>query len=125
MPKYSQPIVPRAARIEMTTRDGTLLDLRATRSLIRLPIKKTKATANGQVELEASRVEACRQHDDGAWPRAIRGGGDRRRAIPFDDVVRRVEGGVDPPVPGIFTVVRSRRQLELERLPVRVEDRVE
>src|SRR5712691_561954 len=40
--------------------------------------------------------------------------------LPLNDVVRWVEGGVDPSAPRIRATVASRRQLEVERLPIRV-----
>src|SRR5262249_30729677 len=45
----------------------------------------------------------------------------RGSGLPFFDVVRRVEGGVDPTSPSIFTVIRI-RQLEVERLPIGIQD---
>src|SRR5215831_1945254 len=70
------------------------------------------------------RIEARTQHDHRAWSHSIRAGGDRRRPIPFDDVVWGVEEGVDPTVPGKSAVLGDLWQLELEQLPVGVEDRV-
>src|SRR5262245_1361832 len=46
---------------------------------------------------------------------AIRVAGNRRRRLPRDDVVRRVEGRVDPAPPR--TPALQGRQLEAERLP--------
>jgi hypothetical protein len=44
--------------------------------------------------------------------------------LPVDDIVRRIEERVDPSVPWMRTAIGDRRELELERLPVGVEDHV-
>src|SRR5262245_14124948 len=50
--------------------------------------------------------------------------GNRWCAVPVDDVVWRVEERVDPAPPGMSTTIRGRRELELEWLPIRIEDDV-
>jgi len=51
--------------------------------------------------------------------------GNRRCCLPGYDVVRGVEGSVDPSTPRISNPVVYRWQLEIERLPIRVQDHVE
>ena len=36
--------------------------------------------------------------------------------LPWDDVVRRLEGCVDPAAPWVFACLRHPRQLEIERV---------
>ena len=64
------------------------------------------------------------QHHDGASLRPIDMAGKGGRLLPRDDVVRGFEGGVDPSAPRARTAVAHRRQLELQRLPVGVQDQV-
>src|SRR6516165_10379310 len=63
------------------------------------------------------------QHHDRTSLGPIRMGCNRWSALPGDDVVRRVEGRVDPSTPRAPSA--DARQLELERLPVRVQDDME
>src|SRR5262245_61991727 len=65
--------------------------------------------------------EVCEQDHDGARLGAISMAGNEGGALPVDDVVRRVEGGVDPAAPSISAAIGGRGQLELEPLPVRRE----
>ena len=44
--------------------------------------------------------------------------------LPRENILRRVEGCVDPAAPLVFTSARYLRQLEIERVPIRVEDQV-
>ena len=50
--------------------------------------------------------------------------GNRLCHLPLDDVVRGVEGCVNPAPPLIFAWAIHLRQLEIERLPIGVEDHV-
>src|SRR5216684_7581776 len=68
--------------------------------------------------------EACEQHHHGAWLRAIAMAGNRGSPLPVDDIVRRIEEGVDPSAPWMAAAIGYQRELELERLPVCVEDEV-
>ena len=45
--------------------------------------------------------------------------------MPWNDVEGRVEGRIDPSTPWIRAAVAHRRQLEIERLPIGVQDQVE
>ena len=77
-----------------------------------------------EAELEGGRrVDA--QHDHGPWLGAIAMTGDDGRGSPIHDVVRGIEERVDPPPPWRVDAVGDGRQLELERLPVRVQNGVE
>jgi hypothetical protein len=44
--------------------------------------------------------------------------------IPLEDIVRRVESGINPAAPRIFGCVIQPRELEIERLPLGVQDHV-
>src|SRR5262249_15814154 len=70
-------------------------------------------------------LEICEQHRHGARPRAIAVAGNGWRLLPIDDVLRRVEEGVDPATPRHSPTGGDRRKLEFEQLPVRVEDDVQ
>src|SRR5262245_6594829 len=51
-------------------------------------------------------------------------GFNRRRRIPGDDVVRRIERGVDPAPPNRPVVVVELWKLEIQRIPIGIEDEV-
>ena len=65
-----------------------------------------------------------KEHDHRARLGPIGIAGNRRRCLPRDDVVRGVEGCVDPAAPWVFACLIHPRQLEIERLPIGVQDQV-
>ena len=70
------------------------------------------------------RIEAREQHHHGARLRPVGWAGNRGSLLPVDDVVRRIEEGVDPSPPWISSPIGEQWKLELEWLPVRAEDHV-
>jgi hypothetical protein len=46
------------------------------------------------------------------------------RGVPLDDILGRIQGGVDPSTPRTLIAVVRRRKLELERFPIASEDAV-
>ena len=48
-----------------------------------------------------------------------------RSVRPFDDVLRRGQGGLDPAPPGMLRVAAGGRQLKIQRFPVGIEQQVE
>src|SRR5262249_16406290 len=51
--------------------------------------------------------------------------GNDGRCVPIHDVVRGIDKGIDPSTPWTVNAVTVRRQLEVEGLPIRVEDDVD
>ena len=64
------------------------------------------------------------KHNHGARLGAIDMPGNRLCLLPLDDVVRGVESGINPAAPWIFACAIQSRQLEIERLPIGVQDHV-
>ena len=48
----------------------------------------------------------------------------KRRRVPFDDFMRRVQRGIDP-TPPCFTAVAGSGQLKIERFPIRIQNQME
>ena len=55
--------------------------------------------------------------------RSIDAAANRRRGAPFDDIVGRFQAGIDPATPRIIAIAH-RRQLEIERLPISIQNHV-
>ena len=65
-----------------------------------------------------------KEHDHRARLGPIGIAGNRRRCLPWEDIVRGVKGCVDPAAPWVFACLIHSRQLEIERLPIGVQDHV-
>src|SRR6266566_1245305 len=65
-----------------------------------------------------------KEHDDGARLGRIGIARNRLCDLPLKDIVREVERCVNPASPWIFACAIQSRQLEIERLPIGVEDHV-
>src|SRR5215813_13128194 len=68
--------------------------------------------------------ELLDQHHDRARSRSVASAGDGGRRLPGQDVIGRRERGIDPAAPRHGLRMRQRRQLEVQRLPVGIEDQV-
>src|SRR5438067_10762730 len=69
-------------------------------------------------------LNSRKQHDHRACLGPVGTAGNRSRCLPRDDIVRRVEGCVDPAAPWRFAWLIDPRQFEIERLPIGVQDQV-
>src|SRR3974377_55264 len=66
----------------------------------------------------------CQQHYDGALPGVVCSSANRRRCFPLDDVFRRIQCRIDPPVPPLTAVVQG-WQVEFEGLPIGIQNPME
>ena len=66
--------------------------------------------------------KSCPKHHYRAGRGPIGSARNRWRYRPFNDVVWRVQGSIDPPAPGIYVPVPCRWELEIERLPMGIQD---
>src|SRR5436305_4606806 len=66
-----------------------------------------------------------KQDGDGAAFGAVGRGRGGRRLLPGDDVVGALAGGVDPAAPFHWAAAGALGELEIQRLPVGVEDEVD
>ena len=64
------------------------------------------------------------QHDHRTRPGPVNTARNRGSGLPLDDVVRCIEGGVDPSPPRIPGITAKHWQLEIEGFPIRIDDQV-
>lgn len=69
-------------------------------------------------------IDSGIERDHRAWRSPIDAARNGWGCPPFADVIGRIEGRVDPPAPWVFGPIRREWQLEVERLPIRVQDQV-
>ena len=69
-------------------------------------------------------VKTCPEDNYRPWSCFICAAWNRWCGLPLNDVLGRIQGGVDPSTPGTLIAVVRRWKLELERLPVASEDAV-
>jgi hypothetical protein len=69
-------------------------------------------------------VKICPQDDYRPGSRSICAAWNKWRDVPLDDILGRIQGGVDPSTPRTLIAVVRRRKLELERFPIASEDAV-
>ena len=57
----------------------------------------------------------CNEHHDGPRAGAICSPRNCHRRVPFTDLMRRIQSGIDPPLP-VFTAISQHRQFKVESL---------
>ena len=69
-------------------------------------------------------VKTCPEDDYRPGSRSICAAWNKWRGVPLDNILRRIQGGVDPSTPRTLIAVVHRRKLELERFPIASENAV-
>src|SRR5580658_4057583 len=64
------------------------------------------------------------KYDHRSWPDVIGITGNGSSIVPLNDVVRRIEGGIDPTAPRMSFAAARPRQFKIERLPVSICDQM-